>query len=582
MRKSLQWFFTFTRWLPTYSWTDLRGDLVAGLTSGVVLIPQAMAYAILAGLPAIYGLYASVVPLFIYPIFGTSRHLAIGTVAIDMVIVAMGIGILAEVGTQGYLMFVFLLTFMVGALQLIMGFSRLGFVVNLLSRPVIVGFMSAAALIIGFSQLGNLLGVALPKSPFVALVLWEGIKHINDIVLPSLALGIGGIVTLLVLKKWWRIIPGPLVVVILGTLLTWWFGIDQQGIEIVGSVPEGLPSIQTVQFDLVAMSQLLPTAVTLALIQFMTIISLGSMVALRRRYDIKPNRELVAIGASNLVGSFFQCLPVSGSISRTAIQDQAGGRTPMANVVTGTLVGLTLLFLTSLFYYLPIPVLASIIIVAVFSMIDLQEIRYLLQAKRIDGGLAILTFSATLFIGIQEGILIGIAASVIAILYRISRPNVSLLGHLPGTRSFGDLNRHDAAKAIDGLLMIRVDASFSFANSTWLKEFMLKRSKEGSGIKGILIDASSMNDLDMTALEMLKAVADTLSDRGVGLYFSGVKGNVRDVMIVSGLYDQIGEKHFFLSPHRAVKHVLSRWGGLEDYLSTIPGEPGGGMNEPDQ
>ncbi len=567
----LRQLFHIATWLPGYRWRDLRGDLLAGLTVGVMLIPQGMAYAMLAGMPPIYGLYASLVPLLVYAVFGTSRHLAVGTVAIDMVIVAVGVGALAEPGSARYVELVIALALMVGALQMAMGAARLGFVVNLLSRPVIIGFTSAAALIIGMSQLGNLLGVALPRSQQVFVLFWEAARHAGQIQPLSLAFGVGGIVVLLVLARWRRLVPGPLVVVAVGTLLAWWLGLARQGMAVVGAVPMGLPALDLPALDLPAARGLLPTALTLVLVQFLSVVSLGKVFAARHRYQIDANRELVAIGAANFFGSLFRGLPVSGSFSRTAVNDRAGARTALANVFAAGLIALTLLFLTPLFHHLPVPVLAAIIMVAAFGLLDWREVRYLLRAKRIDGALAILTFLATLLIGIQAGILLGVTASVVAIMYRISRPNVAVLGHLPGTRSFGDVERNPEARPLDGILMLRVDASFSFANADLVRDLILEKSQVEGALRAVIIDASSMNDLDMTAVAMLTSVAATLQERGIDLYFGGVKGPVRDVMRRSGLTEQLGADHFFLSPHRAVKRVLEASGRLDAYLASVPG-----------
>lgn len=572
MFKVLRRLFYIAGWLPRYSFRALRGDVVAGLTVGVMLIPQGMAYAMLAGVPPIYGLYASLVPLLVYPVFGTSRHLAVGIVAIDMVIVSVGLEALAPHGSARYVELAVVLAMMVGTVQMLLAVARMGFIVNLLSRPVIVGFTSAAAFIIGFSQVGNVLGVDLPRSQQIVIILRDGLTQIGNLHPLSLLLGVGGGSILLLVQRWGRGIPGSLVALVLGTLVTWGLGLDQAGVAIVGSIPLGLPAFSIPSVDGETLRTLLPTALALVLVQFLSVVSLGKVFAARHRYWIRPNRELFAVGASNFFGSLFRSLPVSGSFSRTAVSDRAGGQTALANVVAAALIILTLVFLTPLFFYVPIPILAAIIIVAAFGLLGLRELRYLLKAKRIDGALAILTFLATLGLGILEGILVGVTASVMAILYRISRPNIAVLGHLPGTRSFREIDRYAGAKPISGILLLRVDASFSFANAEYLKDFILKRSQaEKSPVRAVIIDASTMNDLDMTAVGVLTFVAETLQERGIELYISGVKGAARDVAERSGLVDTLREDHFFLSPHRAVKHILASWGRLDEYLDTVPG-----------
>jgi SulP family sulfate permease len=559
------------QWLPHYTGGELRGDLVAGVTVGVMLIPQSMAYALLAGMPPIYGLYASVVPLLVYPIFGTSRHLAIGITAIDMLLVAAGVGLLAEAGTATYVGLAFLLAMMVGVVQIIMGVARLGFMVNLLSRPVIQGFTAGAVVTIAFSQLRNLLAIPIPSTSDVSVIIQHAASSIGQTHLLSFGIGAAGIVLLALLKRQFPIAPGPLIAVLLGTLAVWYFGLDGKGVAIVGEIPKGLPHFELPGISLDAVRTLMPTVITLALVQFMSVISLGKVFAARHRYTVGPNRELVALGALNVAGSLFRSMPVSGSFSRSAVSEQAGGKTAMVNIVAAAMIGLTLLFLTPLFYYLPIPVFASIIIVAAVGLLDVKELRFLWRTKRIDGFLALLTFFATLALGIQHGVLLGISASVVAIMYRISRPNAAVLGHLPDTRSFRDIRRHPEADTYEGVLILRVDASFSFANAEFLRDLILQRTRDDVSLHSVIIDASSINDLDTTAASLLDAVGDILHDRGIELYLAGVKGPVLDVARESGLLSALGEDHFHLSPHRALSQALSKHGRLEDYLRDVPG-----------
>ena len=575
---------TIRRWLPRYTREKLRGDALAGLTVGVMLIPMGMAYAVLAGVPPIYGLYAGLVPPVVYALFGTSRHLSVGPVAIDMLIVAAGVGALAGGDGARYIALALGLGLLVGIVQMAMAAARLGFAVNFLSRPVIVGFTTAAPLIIGFSQLGNLLGLDVPSSQYVHVLLWEAARRVTDVNPIALAIGGGGILLLLGLKRWKPLFPGALFVVVLGTAAVWGLGLEAD-VETVGAVPTGLPLPAWPEVGWADVRALLPTVITLALVQFMGVVSLGKVFAARFRYAINANRELFAIGSANVAGSLFGGVPVSGSFSRSAVNVQAGARTPMAGVVAALLVGLTLLFLTPLFERLPIPALAAIIMVSAFGLIDVAEVRYLFRAKERDGYVALFTFAATLLIGIQEGILLGIAASVLALLYRISRPRIAVLGHLPGTHSFRNLQRARDAVPIDGLLLLRIDAGFSFANAGFVRDFILDRSRPPDRrVRAVVIDGSTVNDLDTTAAEALRSVAEMLRARGVGLYFTGLKGYVRDVMRQAGLVELIGEDHFLMSPHRAVQRLLEEWDAedgtrrLERYLDAAetdvaPAEP---------
>lgn len=307
------------RWLPSYRREDARGDVVAGLTVGVMLIPQGMAYAMLAGIPPIYGLYASLVPLLVYPMIGSSRHLVTGPVAIDMLIVAAGIGGLAAKGSTAYVHYAVLAAFMVAALHLAMGALRLGFLANLLSRPVITGFAGAAALIIVASQVGSFLGIELGTTQYVHLILVEALTRIDSVHWISLAIAAGSVAGIVGLRSWKPTFPAELAVIGAGTLAVWAFGLEAAGVATVGELPRGLPVPAAPAFALDDVRALLPTAITLALVQFMGVVSVGRIYASRYRYGIDPNRELLALGAANLAGGLFQCLPVSGSFSRTTV-----------------------------------------------------------------------------------------------------------------------------------------------------------------------------------------------------------------------------------------------------------------------
>jgi SulP family sulfate permease len=564
------------RWLRDYDTSTLQADVLAGLTVAVMLVPQSMAYAQLAGVPPAFGLYASVIPLLVYPILGTSLHLAVGVIAIDMLIVNAGLSGLAEPGSDRYLELAILLTVMVGTIQVAMGLARMGFLVNLLSRPVMVGFTSGAALLIALSQLGALTGMELGSARVLPDLLRTLFLQAGEIQGLPLLIGLGAIALLLLLR--WKAprVPGSLVVVVVGTLAVVLLGLGEEGVEMVGSVPAGIPTPSIPGVDLEGVTGLLPTAITLALVQFLTVTSLGKVFAARFRYRLGYNRELLAVGAANLAGSVVRALPVSGSFSRSALNVEAGARTPMANVVAAIVVGLCLLFLTPILSFIPVAVLGAIIVVAALGLLDLDEMRFLLRAKTVDGWIAVLTFLATLGVGILEGILVGVAASVVAILYRLSRPNAAVLGHLPGTRSFRDVQKAPGAQALEGILMLRVDASFSFVNAEFLKDVILDRTAEADrDIRAVVVDASSINDLDTTAARVLQEVGEILENREIELYFGGVKEPVQKVLRRSGLLESLGEDRFFLSPHRAVTHLLQSWGTSEEYLDSVPGGLGG-------
>lgn len=557
MKKWLSNIFKISGWLSRYSRADLAGDIKAGITTGVMLIPQGMAYAVIAGVPPIYGLYAAVLPLFIYPLFASSKHLSVGPVALDMIIVAAGIGALSVTAGVELLALVILLTMMTGILQLLMGAFKLGSLLNFFSRPVITGFIMAAPIIITLTQLENLFGAEVGSSQNVVFILAEFFGEMNEIHIPTLLWGLGGITALIFLKRLAPKLPGSVVVLGLGTALAWFTAADSQNVEVVGSIPDGLPPLSVPFLGYGIITELLPTALTLALVQFMTITSLSKVFAKRHGYNVDSNQELISIGASNFTGSFFSSLPVSASFSRSAAADSAGQKTSLANVITGIVIVMTLLFLTPVFYYLPMPVLAAIIIVSVFGLIDINEVKFLAKTRKTEGGIAVFTFLATLFIGIQDGILLGVGASMLQMLYKVSRPSVAELGVLPNTRSFKNLERNPEAKRIDDILILRIDASFSFINAEFFRDFILGKSEEQhQDTRYVIIDGSSINLLDTTAIDSLISIVKTLKHWNMELYLTGLKGPVRDIVDRSGLKSWLGEDHFCRTPHMAVKKIL--------------------------
>ena len=551
----LKSFLPIYSWLPHYKWSLFRGDLLAGITVGVMLVPQAMAYAMLAGLPPVYGLYASLIPLVLYAIFGTSKHLAVGTQAIDMIIVAAGVGVLAPALSEPYINIVLALTLSVGILQVLMALARLGFLVNFLSRPVIAGFAAAAPIVIAFTQLKHLLGVALKDSFLVQELLLELALKFRDIHIPTFLLGISGIVFILLIRAFSKMIPGSLIVVVLGAFVVWAFDLHLTGVEIVGYVPGGLPLITVPMLDWDLFKTILPLAFTLALVQFTQVITLAKVFAEKHRYSIDANKELLALGAANVFGSFFRSSPVSCSFSRTAVNEQAGASSQFSNVVSAGVVVLVLCFFTEFFYYLPVTILAAIIIVACVLMIDLNEIHFLFTTKLSDGLVAIATFLVTLCVGIQEGILAGVLASLLTLVYRITRPNVAVLGRVPGTTVYRDIIRFPEAETVEGVNILRFDGMFSFTNAKLVKDQILKAGRDDDSTQAVIIDASSVNDLDTTSLGVLESAVETLKDRKIEIYFAGMKGPVRDILEGTRLLELLSTDAFTLTVNDAVKRA---------------------------
>ena len=550
-------FIPMLDWVKNYRGTEFKGDLSAGLTVGVMLIPQGMAYAMIAGLPPIYGLYASTIPLILYAIFGTSRQLAVGPVAMVSLLTAAGIGAMAEGGTETYIALAIALALMVGVIQFLLGVFRLGFLVNFLSHPVISGFTSAAALIIGLSQLKHLLGVPIARSHHVHEIIIQAVEQFGAINWMTFAVGIGGILIIMGVKRINKAIPGPLLAVLFGILAVWGLGLTERGVQIVGTVPEGLPSVVMPQFDMESFQGLLPIALTISLVGFMESIAVAKAIqAKHRNYKVIPNQELIGLGVANIGGAFFQSYPVTGGFSRTAVNDQAGAKTGMASIISAVLIILTLLFLTPLFYFLPKAILASVIMVAVFGLIDYKEAIHLWKSNRTDFVMLIVTFLATLSLGIEQGIGVGVILSLVMVIYRSTRPHYATLGRIPGTSFFRNTGRFEQLEERDDMLIFRFDADLYFANTNFFKDKLEEEARaKGDGLKYIIISAESISHVDSSALHALEEILREYREQGVHVVFAGVKGPLRDALNRAHLMDYFGQDNFYLTVQEAVEQL---------------------------
>lgn len=570
MNRHFRRYLPILAWLPAYQTQDLKGDLSAGLTVGVMLIPQGMAYAMIAGMPPIYGLYASIFPLILYAIFGTSRQLAVGPVAMVSLLVLSGVSTLAEIGSEAYLLLAITLALLVGLIQLLLGLFRLGFLVNFLSHPVISGFTSAAALIIGMSQLKHLLGVQIDSSNYVHEVLLGALAQLDQVSLPTLAIGLGGIVVIKGLRRVHKSIPGLLIAVILGIVVVYLTGWQDQGVRIVGTVPEGLPSFAWPSFDGHHWKALFPVALTIGLVSFMESIAVAKAIQSKHRgeYEVDANQELIALGMANIGASFFQAFPTTGGFSRTAVNDQAGARTGLAAIISAGLIALTLLFLTPLFYFLPQAILASIIMVAVLGLIDLKEARHLWQHDRQDFWMLFATFAATLTLGIEEGILLGALLSLGLVIYKSAYPHIAVLGQIPGTSYFRNVNRFPEAKVHEDILALRFDAPLYFANAGFFRD-QVKKFEQAASVKPklLLLNAESIHSIDSSAVHMLEQLIEDGRMQGRDFAIAGAIGPVRDALHRHGLIHLIGKDHVFaniqdavffftgMSPHEQSSHL---------------------------
>lgn len=542
-------------WLRAYGKDDLKGDLNAGLTVGVMLIPQGMAYSILAGMPPIYGLYSAIVPLVIYALLGTSRQLAVGPVAMVSLLVAAGIGALEPASEAEYIQLCITLALMVGALQFAFGLFRLGFLVNFLSHPVISGFTTAAAIIIGLSQLKSLLGINLGNSKYIHEILLEAGSRIGETNIPTLLIGLFSIALIFLVRKWKKSFPGALLAVVLGILFTSLASGAAIGVKIIGDIPAGMPPLSLPSWDVNSIKMLFPTALTIALVGFMESIAVAKAIQARHRnYKVDANQELVALGMANVGGSFFSAIPTTGGFSRTAVNDQAGARTGMASMIAAGLILLTLLFLTPLFYNLPYAVLAAVIIVAVSSLIDIKEIRFLWKADRRDLAMLVITFFGTLSLGIEEGILLGVLLSLVYIIYQTTRPHYAVQGRMPGTDIYKNVERFPDAEQREDVLIFRQDERLYFANVNFFTDTLNELMQhKGDKLKLLVINAESMNKIDSSGLHALSDMLKTCQQRKIRLVLTDVKGPVRDSLKSSGLSRAIGESNFYLSVAEAVQ-----------------------------
>lgn len=522
------------------------------------MIPQGMAYALIAGLPPVYGLYASIVPQLIYAILGTSRQLSVAPVAMDSLLVATGVSVLATEGSDAYISFAILLAFCMGTFQVLLGTLRLGFITNLLSKPVINGFTSAAALIIGFNQLKYLLGTEIVKSNRFYEVMINAVNKIDETHLITLAIGLGGIVLLKLLKRVNSNIPGALIIVVLGILVAYFLRLDEQGLSIVQEIPNGLPAFQMPNFSLGRFGEVLPLAFTISVIAFMEAYSVAKVLESKKKdHKVVSNQELIGLGAANVIGSFFQSYPVTGGFSRSAVNYQAGANTPLSSVISAILVGLTLLFLTPLFYYLPHAILAAIIMVAVSGLLDFTYMKELWQKNRKEFLVLFFTFLVTLNIGMVVGIVTGIILSILLFLYRAAYPHIARLGRIKDHHEFRNITRFNDLETWPELAILRIDAPLSFINIQGIIEYIQNLLESDASINEIIIDCGPVSHLDATASEGLYNLLNDLNLKGVRLVLCDIIGPVRDTMKQTGLTKMIGKKNLFLSLSDAVDNALT-------------------------
>ena len=548
------------RWFPIppdYT-LKLGGDVLAGLTLGVILIPQAMAYGLLAGVEPVYGLYAALIPLLVYTLLASTPHVSVGPTALASLLTLNGLSAVAEPGTAAYLSYAVVLAGLTGAIQLLFGILRLGGLVSLLSRPVLSGFVSAAAVLIIASQLRPITGSAMPRTAYLHETVLAFYQHLASVHPPTVLLGLGSLLLLLLGRRFLPRAPIMLLWIVGATLLVYLFRLDRTGIAVIGTVPGGLPALTLPTVGLGTLTALFPMALVLALISFVETLSIGNTFAVRHGYyRIRPNRELVALGLSKLVGGLFGAIPTSASFSRSAVVEEGGGRGPLSGLVAVGLLALVLLFFTPLFYYLPLPVLAAVIVFSVIKLFDVREMRRLARLAPRELAVLLVTFLFTLFTGLQWGIAGGVLLSLTFVFLRAARPHLAELGRIRGTNAFRNRERFPEAEVDPEVLIVRFDAELYFGNAEYFGDAILalvERREASTPVRAVILDGHTINDLDTTGLYALEQLHEQLRSRKIALYLTGVIGPVRDRLYRSGLMERMGVASHFLSIQDAIAY----------------------------
>jgi SulP family sulfate permease len=562
--------FPFSSWIGELKKPDiLRADLIAGITVALVLVPQSMAYAQLAGLPPYYGLYAAFLPGIVAALFGSSRQLATGPVAVVSLLTASALEPIAGTNPELYIAYAVMLAFMVGIFQIALGLLRLGVLVNFLSHPVVTGFTNAAAIIIGTSQLGKLFGVSVEKAEhtyetvFNTLVAAFNSTHMETMLMAIVALSI-----MIAMKRWTPRAPNVLAAVVVTTGVSWLIGFEQMGGAVVGKIPEGLPPLAIPTLDFQTMGQLLSVTVAIALIGFMEAISIAKAMAASTRQRLDANQELVGQGLGNIFSSLSQGYAVSGSFSRSAVNFGVGAKTGFSAVVTGVVVGITLLWLTPLLYHLPQATLAAVIIMAVINLVKIEPIKHAWMVQRHDAAVAIITFVLTIIWAphLDKGIMVGVLLSLALFLYRSMAPRIAVLSRDPdGSLRDAEVRKLETCRNIS---LIRFDGSLYFANTGYFEDKILERVALKPDLQFVIIDAEGINSIDSTGEEMLGMLIERLREAGVELIFARAKKQLWDTFDRTGLMEKLGRDHMFALRTQAFNYAWDKLG--DNHAETCP------------
>jgi SulP family sulfate permease len=573
MIRALERHVPMLAWGRAYTRADLPGDLMAGLITAIMLVPQAMAYAMLAGLPPEVGLYASIAPPILYGIFGSSRALAVGPVAIASLMTATALGALSPPGSESYIANALVLSLLIGLMLVALGLARAGFLINFLSHPVISGFTTAASILIVVSQLKHLLGINIPRGESFATVI-NLVQHIGETNLVTLAIGGAALAILLAMRapltrllQHWKLSPlmiqfltrsSPLLAVILGIAVTAiWRLHDTAGVAIVGAIPSGLPALTMPGTDLSVWRALLPAAALIAFVSYLESVSVAKALAGKRRQKVDADQELVGLGAANLAAAFTGASPVAGGFARSMVNFAAGANTPLASILTALLLAVSVMFFTPLFYHLPQAVLAATIVVAVVQLIDLPAFRRSWQYNKADFAAQLATFLIVLAVGVEEGIVAGMVMSLLLYLWRSSRPHFAVVGQVGDTEHFRNVKRHKV-RTDPAILLFRIDENLYFPNAGYLEDMLRAEIAANPAIREVVLICSSVSLIDASALETLMELRETLRAAGVTLNLAEVKGPVMDRLQRTSFLDDLAPGQIFLSTYDAVKFLRER------------------------
>jgi len=565
-----------SRYLPILDWgsrynsTTLTNDGVAAIIVTIMLIPQSLAYAMLAGLPPEIGLYASILPLIAYALFGTSRTLAVGPVAVVSLMTLTAASAIAPPGSADFIAAALVLALLSGLFLLLLGIFKLGFLANLLSHPVVSGFITASGIIIATSQLKSIFGIKASGAAMPELVSSIA-ATIGTTNIPTLIIGVSATAFLFWVRKGLKPLlmrlglparpaellakTGPIAAVAVSTIATILLGLEAQGVKVVGDIPQSLPPFSVPLVDLELWQRLAVPAMLLSIIGFVESVSVGQTLAAKRRQRIDPDQELIGLGAANISAAFSGGYPVTGGFARSVVNFDAGAETPAAGAFTAVGIALAALFLTPLLASLPIATLAATIIVAVLSLVDLKTPQTIWRYSKMDFSAMAATIGVTLLAGVEPGVIAGVGLSLALFLWRSSRPHAAIVGRVPETEHFRNVDRHKVFTD-PRLLTIRIDESLTYLNARWLEEFILEQVAEQKTVRHVILMCSAVNAIDASALESIEAINHRLEDSGISLHLSEVKGPVMDRLKRSHFLEQLSGK-VFLSQNAAYSALIA-------------------------